>query len=603
MSLSSSVFLLGAAALILSAQTNSPSPEVEQRIQRIQNNLPPAVIVEGAPPQTTKLADRMSALHVPGVSIAVIHNGAIEWARGFGVTEIGGAPVTPDTLFQAASISKPVTALAALHLVESGKLNLDTDVNQYLKTWKLPGNEFTAKTKVTLRQLLTHTAGMTVHGFPGYASGEPVPTLVQVLNGEKPANTPAIRVDTAPGTVWNYSGGGYVIAQQLLMDVTGKPFPQLMQELVLKSIGMTRSTYEQPLPAARLTETATPYRPDGQPIVGGPHTYPEMAPAGLWTTASDLARYAIEVQNALAGKSNRVISAAVARQMLTPGLNQQGLGPMTGGGKDNPFFTHGGANEGYRCEFVAYDNGDGAVVMTNSDSGGMLAEEIIRAIAYEYQWPDFQPARRTISKVDPKTLDKYLGAYQLAPGAVMTVTRDGEHLYGQITGQPRLELFAMNEREFFPKEVPAQLIFEVGADGKATQLILRQNGINRPAPRMNDAEAKQLADFQATLTKRFQDQTQDPRTEPALRRVIEEVRRGQPDYDQMTPQFAEVTRQQLPQLQTAMMQHGAIQSVTFKGVGPAGADIYEVKFENGGVEIRILLGPDGKIQTLGYRNL
>jgi CubicO group peptidase (beta-lactamase class C family) len=192
-------------ASVLNAQV---PVQIEQRIQHIQDALLPAVLTQGEPPAATKLADRMAALHVPGVSIAVIHDGKIEWARGFGVIRVGGPAVTPDTLFQAASISKPVTALAVLHLAESGKLDLEADVNRYLKTWKVPANAFTEKTKFTLRELRTHTAGMTVHGFPGYASDSARPTLVQVLNGEKPANTPAIAVDTTPGTNWSYSGVG-----------------------------------------------------------------------------------------------------------------------------------------------------------------------------------------------------------------------------------------------------------------------------------------------------------------------------------------------------------------------------------------------------------
>ena len=306
------------AAMTLGTLAAQAPSTVEQRIERIQNGLLPAVLVKGDPVTTTKLADRMAALHVPGVSIAVIHDGKIEWARGFGVTRVGGPPVTPETLFQAASISKPVAAMAVLRLVEAGKIGLDTDVNQYLKTWKMPENSFTAKTKVTVRELLTHTAGLTVHGFAGYAFGAPVPTLVEVLNGEKPANSAPIRVDTLPGTIWRYSGGGYVVAQELVQDVTGEPFPKVMHDTVLAPIGMTKSTYEQPLPKSRMDEVATPYRGDGQPVPGGPHVYPEMAPAGLWTTPSDLARYAIEVQKSLAGKANHVLSAAMVRQMLTP---------------------------------------------------------------------------------------------------------------------------------------------------------------------------------------------------------------------------------------------------------------------------------------------
>jgi CubicO group peptidase (beta-lactamase class C family) len=367
---------LAFCALVL-APVAAQSP-VDERIRRV----------------TADLAERMSALHVPGVSIAVIHDSKIEWARGFGVTRIDGPAVTPDTLFQAASISKPVAALAALRLVQAGKLDLDVDVNQYLKSWKVAENSFTSEKKVTLRGLLSHSAGMTVHGFPGYASDAPVPSVLQILNGQKPANTSRIQVDTVPGSIWRYSGGGYVVVQLLLEEVTGQPFAKLMQDTVLRPIGMTRSTYEQPLPKARLSEVAMPYRQNSQPVAGGPHVYPEMAPAGLWTTPTDLARYAIEVQQALAGASSRVIDAAMARRMVTRVISNQGLGPGVGGSPTRPYFSHGGANEGYRCNLVAYNEGDGLIVMTNSDSGGRLANEILAAVAREYGWPDFQPAER-----------------------------------------------------------------------------------------------------------------------------------------------------------------------------------------------------------------
>jgi CubicO group peptidase (beta-lactamase class C family) len=600
-----SMIILG----ILRAQGTS---EIDQHIQRIQDAILAPVLVKGETPATNKLTERMAALHVPGISIAVIHDGKIEWARGFGVARIGGAPVTADTLFQAASISKPVTAMAALHLVEAGKLNLDADVNQYLKTWKVPANSFTEKTKVTLRELLTHTAGMTIHGFPGYASDAPLPTLVQVLNGEKPANTAAIVVDTQPGTNWRYSGGGFVVTQLLLQDVTGQPFPKLMHDLVLGPIGMTRSTYEQPLPQraapevtgkTRMSEAATPYRSNAQPVPGGPHIYPEMAPAGLWTTPSDLARYAMEVQRALAGKSNAVISAAMAREMLKPGMNKWGLGIQTGGSAEHPYFTHGGDNDGFHGVLVAYNNGDGAVIMTNSDDGGQLLGEVLRTIAYEYKWPDFQPAQQTITKIDPKILDGYVGVYRLNPNVVFTISREGEHLYAQPSGQAKGEIFPKSEREFFPKNVNAQFTFDAGADGKAKSVTLEQNGNKLTAARLDETEAKQIAESQAAVAKRFQEQAQDPRTEAALRRNIGELQLGQPDYERMSPNLADATRDQLAQLKIIMDQLGALQTVTFKGVGPGGADIYEVKFEHGSTEWRIMMDSNGKIASLGFRPL
>ncbi|MCC6131329.1 MAG: serine hydrolase [Acidobacteria bacterium] len=588
----------------VSAQTPSP---VEQRIRHIQDGILPAVLVKGDPVSPTKLADRMAALHVPGVSIAVIHNGEIEWARGFGVTRVGGPPVTPDTLFQAASISKPVAALAVLRLVDSGKLKLDSDVNQYLKTWKLPENSFTEQTKVTLRGLLSHTAGLTVHGFAGYASDAPVPTVPQVLNGEKPANSAPVRVDTKPGTIWRYSGGGYVVAQQLLQDVTRKPFPTLMRDSVLTPLGMTRSTYEQPLPKSRTGEVAMPYQADGQPVPGGPHIYPEMAPAGLWTTPSDLARYAIEVQRSFAGTSNRVLSPAMARQMLTPGLNHHGLGPSVGGSAKRPYFTHGGANEGYRCNLIAYIEGDGIVIMTNGSNGSQLASEILRTVAREYDWPDFQPVERSVAKVDTELLDRYVGSYQLNPGAVFQITREGDQLFEQLTGQAKFPIFPQSEREFFLKAVDAQIDFEVDAEGKATQLILHQNGRDMRAKRLDDAEASRIAEEAAAradlAAKRFKEQTPAAGSEAALRRNVEELRTGQPDYSKMSAPLAEVTRQQLPKLKETILRLGAVQSVTFKGVGQRGQDIYEVKFENGLTEWRISLMPDGKIEGVGFRPL
>jgi CubicO group peptidase (beta-lactamase class C family) len=372
------------ARTVVAQNTSLGSAEVEQHIQRVTSGL------TGDEHGTHTLADRMNELKIPGVSIAVIHQGKIEWARGFGVRSVGGSPVTADTMFQAGSISKPLAAMAALRLVQQGKLSLDTNVNSYLTSWKLPSVPVTAGKPITLRELLTHTAGTTVHGFPGYARNEPVPTLVQVLNGEKPANTPPIRSEEEPGFHWKYSGGGYTIMQQVLIDVTQEPFPKLLHDSVLAPIGMSHSTYEQPLPQAFQSFAATPYRSDGEPVKGGAHTYPEMAAAGLWTTPTDLARYIIEVEQSLQDKANHVLSEDMTLEMLTPGTGHWGLGLEIGGSGFNPYFSHGGSDEGFRNIFVAYEtSGDGAVVMTNGDSGSLLGDEVIRSIATEYRWPDY----------------------------------------------------------------------------------------------------------------------------------------------------------------------------------------------------------------------
>jgi CubicO group peptidase (beta-lactamase class C family) len=257
------LFACGVTQFAFSQKTPAISAETQQHIKDVEAGLTPGVVRKDDAHPWHNLTERMAALHVPGVSIAVIHHGVIEWAQGFGVMSIGGPPVTAETLFQAGSISKPVAAMGALHQVQLGKLSLDADVNTVLTSWKLPDAPSAGGKIVTLRELLTHTGGTTVHGFPGYAADATVPTLVQVLNGEKPANTPAIRIEAEPGSKWNYSGGGYTIMQQMLVDETKETFPKLLHDTVLVPIGMTHSTYQQPLPANLRASAATPYDMDG----------------------------------------------------------------------------------------------------------------------------------------------------------------------------------------------------------------------------------------------------------------------------------------------------------------------------------------------------
>jgi CubicO group peptidase (beta-lactamase class C family) len=459
------------------------SPAVEQRIQHVETGLVGGIVIKGDTHATHNLADRMKELNVPGVSIAVVHEGKIEWARGFGVTRIGGPAVNADTMFQAGSISKPLAAMAALKLVEQGKLSLDADINTYLTTWKFPADPPAQGKPITLRELLTHTAGTTVHGFPGYAANEPVPTLVQVLNGEKPANTAAIRSEAAPGARWRYSGGGYTIMQQAVIDVTHEPFPKLLHDSVLAPIGMTHSTYEQPLPKQFEQFAATPYRGNGQPVEGGAHTYPEMAAAGLWTTPSDLCRYILEVQQSLAGKANQVLSAEMTKQMVTAGMGNWGLGLQIGGAVGNQYFSHGGDNEGFHNLFVAYEkNGDGAAVMTNGDNGGQITDEVMHSIAAEYNWPDWRPTERTAIHVDSAILAQYVGTYQLQPNFDIVVTLENGQLMTQATGQDKFQIYAESETKFFPL-FPAEIEFVRDDQGKVTSLVLHQGGRDMKAPK------------------------------------------------------------------------------------------------------------------------
>jgi CubicO group peptidase (beta-lactamase class C family) len=451
------------------------SPEIQDRIERVCACLTTPVIEKDDPCQT--LHDRMAADRVPGVSVAVIHNGEIEWAQGFGVAQSGGAPVTTETLFQAGSISKPVAAMAALRLVQEGQLSLDTDVNQTLTSWKVPPSAAAPGAVVTLRELLTHTAGLTVGGFPGYAAGMPIPTLVQILDGEKPANTDPIRLGTPPGSRWIYSGGGYAVTQQMLIDVSREPFPKLLHDTVLAPIGMTRSTYEQPLPVELRAGAATPYNADGTPVAGGPHTYPEMAAAGLWTTPTDLARYAIEIQRSLRGEANHVLSVEMTKQMLVAGQGDYGLGPKVGGSPENPFFILGGINAGFENSLFAYQRtGDGKVVMTNAQRGQVLADAIIRSIASVYSWPNFLPITRTSITVDPAILATYVGVYKLNPTLSIAITLENGELMEQATNERKFPIFAVSPSKFFLKVVDGQLEFFTEPNGQVSHLMWHQYG-------------------------------------------------------------------------------------------------------------------------------
>ena len=376
---------------------------------QVESALLPTFVIRGEPAPRTSLADRMAALGVPGVSVAVLLGGEIAWARGYGFADLESErPVTTRTLFQAASISKPVAALAALQLVQEGRVALDADVNRYLTGWRVPANAFTAAAPVTLRGLLTHRAGLSVSGFPGYGPAEAVPDTAGVLDGR--GNTGPVRVVLRPGERWQYSGGGYTVMQQLVADVRGAPFPEVLRRRVLDPVGMVRSTYEQPIPPDRQDDIATGYRRDGAPVPGGWHTYPEQAAAGLWTTPSELALYAGEVQRAWGGESTRVLGGVLAREMLTPDQDNWGLGP--GISEDGERFRHGGSNQGFRSTFAAaIDGDDGVFVMTNSDTGSPLVNEIAITVADAYGWSGPRPAERVPVELPADVRERYVGTY------------------------------------------------------------------------------------------------------------------------------------------------------------------------------------------------
>jgi CubicO group peptidase (beta-lactamase class C family) len=360
---------------------------------------PPGPAWPTGPVAVEEIDKLLKQFSVPGVSIAVIQDFKIALAVAYGVADVEtGTPVTQTTMFQAASISKPVAAMMSLRAVQDGKFGLDQDINTILKSWKLPGDGYTAERPVTPRSLMSHTSGAgDAFGFPGYAPGAPLPTTQQILDGQPPSNRRQVRLERAPFAGFEYSGGGVTIQELALSDALGKPFVQIASESILKPIGMTNSTYEQPLPAAREKQAARAHNGKGLRMGDPWHVYPEHAAAGLWTTPTDLAKFLIEVQRTLAGPlapkgpAGRVLTRPSMLEMVTPvGVGPFAVGFQVGKEGEGWYFSHGGSNWGFQCFAVAHRlKGYGVVIMTNADSGGALMNEVRRRLQQAYKWDVF----------------------------------------------------------------------------------------------------------------------------------------------------------------------------------------------------------------------
>jgi CubicO group peptidase (beta-lactamase class C family) len=480
------ILLLAVALPCCTPAPKSESPE--DNIKKVESGLINPVFLEGD--STWTIEARMKHYHVPGVSIAVINNGKIAWMKSYGVMdEETKTPVTRETLFQAGSISKPVAAYAALKLTEEGKIDLNENVNTYLNTWKLPDNEFTKDKKVALKHLLSHTGGLTVHGFPGYSPDLPVPTTVQVLDGLLPANTVAVRVDKVPEESFRYSGGGYTIMQQMLADVEGKPFPEILKEKVLAPLHMNNSTYDQPLQATQLKMAATGYLPDGTMTKGKRHTYPEMAAAGLWTTAEDLATFAINIQKTMQGDSGNVLSKAMTEKMLTPFVADFiGLGLFLNKRKEDIYFGHGGWDEGFSSEMIAHKTkGYGVVVLTNSNHPEFISE-VIRSVANTYGWSNYVPVYKK-TNMDTTKFAGITGRYKNFSDGLITVYNEGNRLYKKSLRGTPTELFQISDSSYITRESEDVIQFKTNpADGQFNILLVENGKQEYTHPRLKDNE-------------------------------------------------------------------------------------------------------------------
>lgn len=361
--------------------------DVAERIRRVEQGL--RQVRKVANQSTWTLEERMKHYRVQGASVAVIHDFKVDWAKGYGVRNARtGDPVTEATLFQVASVTKMLTAAVALKLVQDGVLDLDRNVNHYLKSWKVPENEFTREEKVTVRRLLSHSAGLSVHGFRGYAEGEPVPSILEVLDGKPPANNAPVRVEAKPGSGFIYSGGGYTLLQLLIEEVTGRSLANVAQDLVFDPLEMKRSSIGLPHSESLIAQVALAHMKDGTSKRA--HTFLEDGSGccEMWTTPTDLGRFMIAIQLALRGEQGLILSPSMAKAMLTP-TNSDVMGLGFGLRRFGPavYFSHAGGNVGFSSWLIAHsDAGYGVVVTTNTSGTTSLALEIMQSVADVYDW-------------------------------------------------------------------------------------------------------------------------------------------------------------------------------------------------------------------------
>jgi CubicO group peptidase (beta-lactamase class C family) len=545
------------------------------------------------------LADRVGAEN-NGIGIVV---GVVD-ANGRRIASYGrlakndNRKLDGDTVFEIGSMTKVFTSLVLMDMVRRGEVALTDPISKYLpESVKVPERN---GRKITLADLSTQSSGLprmpdnfTPKDLDNPYADYTVQQMYDFLSGYK--------LTRDIGSQYEYSNLGVGLLGHVLSLRAGMSYEALVHSRVCDPLGMKDTRIAlTPEMKARL---ATGHGPTLAPVANW--DIPTLAGAGaLRSTANDLLTFLAAnlsfVKTPLA--QDLADEVSVRRSAGAPDMEiAYAWHIQTKDG--NSIIWHNGGTGGYRT-YMGYDPKArvGVVVLANISTPA--GEDDIGRHLLNASYPLLKvqpPAEHQQITLDTKTFDRYVGQYRLAPNAVMTISRDGDRFYGQLTGQPKLEVFPESERKFFLKAVDAQLTFDVDAQGAATQVTLHQNGRDIVAKRMDDADIKRAADEAAVIAQRVKDQKQSPGAEAALRRNIEGLQRGEPDYEMMSPQLADIIRQQLPELKATMAQLGALQSVTFTGVGPAGADIYQVKFEHGTTEWRIMLGPDGKAVSIFFR--
>ena len=480
--------LVGIAALAFIAAGCETRQEslTKSRIRKVEKGLLRAIYLKGQRPEKLSIEARMAFYKVPGIGLAVMDRNGLEWARGYGVRDTHSRePVTTDTIFQAGDLSQPVAAVAALELVDKGLLELGGDIEPLLRRLLPPGTGPDPASKITLRKILTHTDGLPPLGLPGYPQGRKLPPLTDLLSGRE-SQTPGTGETSAPSAVdIGTSDAGFAVLQALLEETTAKAFLVLANETVFGPFGMKHSTFDMPLSEAFKLNAASGHGRDGRPIEGKWLSYPAAAARGLWTSPSDLVSFAGGVLQAATGKEGRVLSAGLSRAMLTPQAGNRGLGFIIDGAGTDVRFHLEGRTRGYTCSLVVYPyKAQGAVVMTNSDNGFLIADEILRAVSAAYEWPDFKPQERPLFRLDPSVYQDYVGRYQVTPDYALDVTYEDYYLIIRPTGQAPTRFYVENQTFFFSIDPYVRIQFLSDDRGRVTGLILWQQDFKQEAKKV-----------------------------------------------------------------------------------------------------------------------
>ena len=457
------------------------SAALQDRIKQVENNLAGRVIIDGKP---YNILDRMKYYHVKGLSMAVIENYQVVWAKGYGwANEKDKIRVTPATLFKPGSISKSLNAVGVLRLASDHQLDLYKDINEYLSSWKFPYDSLSKGKKISTANLLSHTAGLSVYGgFPGYDIKSKIPIIQQVLDGEAPANTPPVRSLFEPGIQFQYSGGGVIISQLIITDLTHQSYEKFLYDSVLKPLRMTHSYYTAAPPAGnKLKGIAMGYTADGEQVDATFHVYPEQAPLGLWTNPTELGQFVIATQLANKGKPGKLIDQQMAKLMLTPYIdNSATMGAFIGDRNGESYFFHDAGNEGYRgLYYGSVDGGNGVVVFVNSDDGNIILE-ILSSVASVYNWKGFdKPANIKTVQVPASITDQYPGVY-LYEGKLAEIAKEKEGLVYWADGQTS-RMYFTSPADFVNIEFPTEKSFIRDGAGKVSGYARKLYGKELPA--------------------------------------------------------------------------------------------------------------------------